>query len=317
MQTEQAIGWAIDYMQMHGPAPTGPAEPVRTMPWSMVARVPTGQGFVYLKQMAPTFAQEGRLLTTLAGWNGVWPLPRVLASNEALDCFLMEDSGVPLRGVLRQHYDVGLVTSLMSACAEIQKTSMAHIDNLLAMGLPDWRLENWPRLYADLIEHATAQQIDPDILLGLEGRKDALAKLCDRLAAYNIPATLEHSDFNDSNVLIKDGVAMLSDWGDAAINHPFFSLSAWLGSVRRNHGFMTHDPRYIAIRDAYLQCWQDYGAMDQLLGALAITDKLNPLRFAISFSRVSQCEGFGDYAEYHGYLAKSLGEFLDHIVPLP
>ena len=81
-------------------------------------------------------------------------------------------------------------------------------------------------------------------------------EMCDELAGYGLPETIQHDDFHDGQVFVRDGRYLLLDWGDACVSHPFFTLSvtlegqlAWgLDDV---HGSVDVRP----FRDAYLRAF--------------------------------------------------------------
>jgi len=56
-------------------------------------------------------------------------------------------------------------------------------------------------------------------------------KLCAELAGYGLPETIQHDDFHDGQVYVRDGRYHLLDWGDACVSHPFFTLSVTLEGV--------------------------------------------------------------------------------------
>jgi hypothetical protein len=62
--------------------------------------------------------------------------------------------------------------------------------------------------------------------------------LCDKLAAYGVPETIQHDDLHDGQVFVRhragDDVPesnVVMDWGDACVSHPFFTLSVTLEGV--------------------------------------------------------------------------------------
>ena len=95
---------------------------------------------------------------------------------------------------------------------------------LLAAGLPDRRLPTLPGAYDALL--AQLDDVDPR----LPGA-DAIADLCDRLAAFGIRETVQHDDLHDGQVFLGAGVHQVLDWGDACVSHPFFTLAVTLEGV--------------------------------------------------------------------------------------
>ena len=58
-----------------------------------------------------------------------------------------------------------------------------------------------------------------------------MREACEELASYGIPETIQHDDFHDGQVFVRDGRYLLMDWGDACVSHPFFTLSVTLEGV--------------------------------------------------------------------------------------
>ena len=58
--------WAHAILQRQGMTRLGQPKLIRDMPWSKVEQLKTEQGPVYLKQMTPLFAIEGRLMMYLS-----------------------------------------------------------------------------------------------------------------------------------------------------------------------------------------------------------------------------------------------------------
>src|SRR5678815_6102596 len=56
-------------------------------------------------------------------------------------------------------------------------------------------------------------------------------QICADLIAFGIPDSLNHGDFHDGNVLLKNGRITFFDWGDASVTHPFVSLLTFFVSI--------------------------------------------------------------------------------------
>ena len=113
---------------------------------------------------------------------------------------------------------------VLEAYARVQLACEDEVDALLAAGLPDRRLPTLPGAYDALL--AQLDDVDPR----LPGA-DAIADLCDRLAAFGIRETVQHDDLHDGQVFLGAGVHQVLDWGDACVSHPFFTLAVTLEGV--------------------------------------------------------------------------------------
>ena len=78
-------------------------------------------------------------------------VPSVLAENTKLDCFLMRCAGNNLRTRLKKQFDEDLVCRTMQQFVDFQIQAADYVDDLIAMGVPDYRLEHLPGLYDALV----------------------------------------------------------------------------------------------------------------------------------------------------------------------
>ncbi|WP_172730205.1 hypothetical protein [Neorhizobium tomejilense] len=110
----------------------------------------------------------------------------VLALNEGMGTFPMPDGSEPLRGKLKESYDLQIVGTLLNRYASIQRTFSSQLDPLFMLGLDDWRMAVFPDLYDNLVHD--------DILLRreglgsaeiekLQGNGEKVRRLCALLAA--------------------------------------------------------------------------------------------------------------------------------------
>lgn len=154
-----------------------------------------------------------------------------------------------------------------------------HISELLSIGVPDYRLPALPGLYTKLITDVKSLNLDQpkgltsDELRRLEELSPRFEQICAQLAAYDIPASLNHGDFHDGNVLLKNGRVTFLDWADAGISHPFVSLRTFFVSIEialdlEDYSFT---PEMAALLDHYLELWQRFGSRDELLAAYQLS----------------------------------------------
>jgi Ser/Thr protein kinase RdoA (MazF antagonist) len=106
-------------------------------------------------------------------------------------------------------------------------------------------------------------------LVGSVGR---VREMCEELAGYGLPETIQHDDFHDGQVFVRDGRYLLLDWGDACVSHPFFTLAVTLVGVLSwglddIQGSVDVEP----FRDAYLVPFERFAAEGGDLAAAAKT----------------------------------------------
>lgn len=308
MINNEIVVWAKERLSNLGYVILAEPEMVRSMPWSQVARLHTTKGNVYLKITAEPFSQEANLLTFLDDI-GVQCIPKVIAMNHDKRCFLMEEAGKTLRDKLKTKYDISFPSQALNTYAVLQLKCIPYVHQLLAMGVHDWRLVQLPKLYSDFIAQTNMLKQDGLSEADLKALKDFypnFISLCTELANFNIPETLEHGDFQDNNILIKNNKIMLHDFGDATITHPFFSLASFLYSAERHHDIHQGDPNYTALYNSYMMPWQISITPEKQQAAFYIARKLGRFVFALSFARIKSCEGIEAFPEYNGYIAQAL-----------
>lgn len=244
--TSEIQKWADNVLKGQGYLIEDNFESVRAMPWSHVYRILTSKGYVYLKQTAPNFSREGRVLTYLLQQK-FRSLPSVIAMNDSLNCFLMLDAGNTLRSVLKDSYQKEWPLKALKTYALLQHQSIEYVQKLKSLGLEDCCLSKLPKLYQYLLDKKNFLKVDgleSIEIQELENLYPKFVEICQKIAHYNIPETLEHGDFHDHNILIHQEKITISDWGDAVISHPFFSLASFLDSAGRNHNIVSDSEIY-------------------------------------------------------------------------
>lgn len=309
---DPAVAWAKNWLGAHGLSAPGEAVLLRAVPWSRVYRFETDKGRFYLKVSAPAFAREAALIGLLALRFGDTVLP-VLVHDTDLGAFLMPDGGEPLRARLKESYDGDLVCRLLGRYGRMQQALASDVDSLLALGLQDWRMAVFPKIYADFVadeDLLTGEGLAGDEIEALRERGGDVQRLCGALGAFDIPETLEHCDFHDNNVLVREEKFVINDWGDAVISHPFFSLASFLDSAARHHGLGPASDLAGDLKRAYFEAWLSQESLDQQERILSLVEILRPLEFAFNFRRVRDTTGAEGFQPYRGHIGAALRRFL-------
>ncbi|MFA6303672.1 MAG: hypothetical protein WC627_11165 [Legionella sp.] len=189
------INWAANYLM-----DSIDSEVVVETPWSNVIRLTCSKGVFYLKQPAPTIAQEAKILQLLKA-----NVPSVLATNEDLHCFLLQDAGLNLRNYLKTNLQPDLLCRATQQFITMQRSVENHLHAFLSLGVLDWGLDKLPNLYDTLINQ--------NVFLKNEGMSDKEIQVLHKtsrkikqefalLAEYKVPETIVQPDFNTNNVLI-------------------------------------------------------------------------------------------------------------------
>jgi hypothetical protein len=194
--------------------------------WSTVLHVPTDRDKLFFKATAHETIYEAALTEALARW---FPdcMPEFVAVDARRGWMLMRDGGEQLRASIRPTKDIAPWKPVIARYAEVQIGLAEHVTEMLSLRIPDHRLSVLPTLFAELLAEESIFLIDQEKGLTsaewqqVKEKAPRLAEICQQLAAYGIPESLNHGDFHDGNVLIKDGRITFFDWGDGNITHPF------------------------------------------------------------------------------------------------
>jgi Phosphotransferase enzyme family len=196
----------------------GPPDSVRERPWSTIVRISTAGGPLWLKAAGPGCRYEPALLATLARYGAPHTvLP--LAVDEERGLSLLPHAGEVLRD---RHVDIPATWQrLLVQHGELQRLLEPATPELLARGVPDQRPAAFPE-HLDRLLADPPTGLEPGALRRLRESAPAYRRACEELAAYDIRPTVQHDDLHDGNVLVDhDGTHRVTDWGDAAVAHPF------------------------------------------------------------------------------------------------
>ena len=249
-------------------------------------------------------------------------VPIVIDINQKLYCFLMKDAGNSLRESLQHHFQTDLLCHAIKKYTYIQRAITKQINTFLALGVPDWQLEKLPMLYEQLIGQKEIFQEDGmtiDELHILHKLSPKFSSMCALLSHHKIPATLDHCDFHDNNILIENNTNNITiiDWGETVIAHPFFSMVSCLNNAAYRYALKETDDAYIELQDACLENWLGFTSQDNLLEAIFLTKRLWPIYSSLGFYRLmmsSNTKGFKSYADqYFTPLGRLTGFFREFI----
>lgn len=272
--------WATDYLMSKKYSLEHLPEIVQETPWSNVFRFTTSKGDVYLKQPAPLLAQEAKVLQILTHQFNA-SVPAVIAINDDLHCFLMQDAGLSLRKYLKREFHPNLLCQSIKAFAAFQRSIENNIEPFLALEVPDWRLNKLPQLYEQIIRQAEFLKADGLKNEELQTLHDLYPQISEEfklLSEYNISETIVHPDCNTNHILICPNTNQFAfiDLGELAISHPFFSLHNFLYTATIHHGVKEMDKTWYRLQDACIENWLELGTKEELLRAFTLAKKLGP-----------------------------------------
>jgi hypothetical protein len=284
-------GWIRISLEARDILQTGPIEQFHIRPWSTVLRVPTLNGLIYFKATAPSLAFEPALTDFLVKLRPDI-LPDLLAIDLQRGWMLMRDCGKPLREWIKAETSLERWRDILPLYVELQKELIPLTGQILALGVPDRRLETLP----DQFEHLVADE--KSLLIGqtggltsdeykqLKSMGKTFQRMCNELVSFNIPATLHHDDFHDGNLFLQNEHVRFTDWGESAVTHPFFTLVVLLRGASNSLDLAADDPGLTQVRDWYLNQWIDYAPFAELQVMVRLAERIGLVNRAMTWHRV-------------------------------
>ena len=246
----EAHEWIHEHVARLGAVAVGTIDQPHVRPWSTVMRVPTDRGDVYFKANTASLRHEAALVTVLAARRPDL-VPPLLAVDVERGWMLMTDGGTRLREIIERDRDLTCWLEILPLYAGLQIDLADQVDEMLAAGVPDLRLSTLPSQYEQLLDDLV--ELPSDDRRRLEGNVSQVREMSDELAGYGLLETVQHDDFHDGQVFVRDGRYLLLDWGDACISHPFFTLSVTLeGGLAWGLDDVQGSVDVRPFRDAYL-----------------------------------------------------------------
>ncbi len=267
----EAHAWIHARLAELGTSPAGEIEQPHDRPWATVLRVPTKRGDVYFKANAPALRFETPLVALLAERRPDC-VPPLLAVDLERGWLLMEDAGRRLREVVEEERALVRWLEILPLYAGLQLDVADAADDLVGLGVPDLRLAVLPGSFERLLDEVELPVEDRP---RVEASVPRVHELCEELAAYGLPETVQHDDLHDAQVYVRDGRYLVLDWGDACITHPFFTLSVTLeGALAWGLDDVEGSVDVTPFRDAYLAPFERFAGRGDLEAAATIALRL-------------------------------------------
>src|SRR5579872_2677431 len=100
--------------------------------WSIVVKISTSNGSIYLKQTPPDLFIEASVLKRCRETCGITDIPELIAVNNNLHCFLMKECGdATLRILFDGKLNVDLLVQGLEVYKNMQHATAKHIDAFL------------------------------------------------------------------------------------------------------------------------------------------------------------------------------------------
>lgn len=248
------ISWAKSTLEIIDEKSFSSSKYIVKTPWSNVLEINNGNEIVYLKQTPKDLFLEVKVIELLCNKCDIKTIPRVIAKNEQEHCFLMTKCGdISLRDYFQCKIQIDILKQAIINYKKIQYSTIEYIDDLIKVGVPDWRLDKFPDLYDELVsntEYLYDNNVTKEQQKQLYNYKSVVRNLCNELSSFGIAETLNHSDFHDNNILYNktNKTTAIIDLGETAINHPLFSLHACIEAAKNRYHLTQDSSEYKSLQ---------------------------------------------------------------------
>jgi hypothetical protein len=232
-------------------AVTGEIEQPHVRWWSTVLRVPTAEGDLFFKAVAPIHRFEAALTARLSVLQP-GRVTEVVDVDPERGWFLMRDGGTRLRELLESPADLHHWERVLPEYARLQLEVALHADEFLALGTPDERLAVLPELFRELLAKRPHGLTEDEYRQALEA-VPRFDEMCLALAEDGLGETIQHDDLHDGQVFARGGRYVVFDWGDSCVSHPLLSLTVTLRSTAAAFDLAPGGTELRRLRDAYLE----------------------------------------------------------------
>jgi Ser/Thr protein kinase RdoA (MazF antagonist) len=169
-----------------------------------------------------------------------------------------------------------LLNEMVNLLVEFQCSWEGRVEELLALGLPDWRGPALGAAIADVVER-TCEEIAAedritlaDFVRGLPGRLDDVARC-------GLKDSLVHGDFHPGNFRGDGRDLTLLDWGDSGVGHPLLDQPAFFDPIPA--------AAVAAVRMHWLQQWRQAVPGSDPARASALLAPIAAARQAVIYRR--------------------------------
>lgn len=313
---KQALNWIQELLSAHGLSLNGSPEIIHERPWSTVMRVATREGSVFFKAGSPVFAHEAGLTEYLAS---TCPevSPDLLGADRERNWLLMRDSGTELRTFIRSEHSLTRWQAILPQFISLQKGLSGKVNSLLALGVPDRRLEKLPKLFDQLIQKKDLCRVELEDGLSqaeyahLHELNNKFESACEELDALPIRPSLHHDDFHDGNLFLSGSRVIFTDWGESAVSHPFFSLIVLLRGAENSLEVGPDSPEISELRRWYLAGWRDCASKAELERAASLAGWIGLVNRALTWSQTLAALPETFRADYVSAVPAYLKEFIE------
>lgn len=309
------IAWARNALKIAEDKVFAESKVLLNTPWSSVMAINTAVSTVYLKHMPEQIALEPDIIRHLKNQFNA-SVPEVIADNKELNCFLMKDAGIPLRTTLKKKFNVDLMCEAIHQYTKLQISMGNHVEGLLELGVPDWRVDKLAELFANLLEQKDlliSDGLSEDEMSQLKSLLPNITLMCEKLSSFAVHDTLVQCDFHDNNILFDKNTDSFTyiDLGEVVISHPFFSLVACLWQMHKHYDVKEPDANFQKIQASCFKNFMAINTEENILGAFKISKVLWYVYEVLAQYRlIEACDREKMMGFQKGKLSKTLKSFI-------
>ncbi len=202
---------------------------------------------------------------------------------------MKECGDVSLRTLFNGRLNVAILIQGLEVYKKMQRATARYVDDFIQLGVPDWRLKQFPKLYNSLVsndDHLKSHGLEAAQIKKLQDLSGSLQALCHELSCYAIPDCLNHSDFHENNMLFSNSTKEVAiiDLGETAIDHPFFALYASLTNASFRYQLKPESRNYQLIYDTCFHGWLQ--SPQDLQKVMTLIPKLFPIYLVFAHMRL-------------------------------
>ena len=120
--------------------------------------------------------------------------------------------------------------TLVSILVSLQAEWCGREDELLALGVPDWRGDPLTMAIESVVQRTWPELVSEDRRT-LTELLETLPQRFASLAECGVPDSLVHGDFAPGNARGFEDTIVLLDWGDCGVGNPLLDMSAFLDRI--------------------------------------------------------------------------------------
>jgi len=258
------VEWADRELARLNRRRTGPPAQVRSWNLSLLLRLPTDHGVVWLKHVPPFLRHEGEIMELVRAESAA--VPTIFAADRGQGRLLLDD----VAGQDMYNVDSELAIRMVESHVRLQAGMTGRRGAILATGAPDWG--------AAALLHEVTNLLAPEGMVdGLDQFASRLPAMLEALYSCGLGDTLIHGDFFPGNFRFDGRRLVLLDWGDSGWGHPLLDMTAFLERIR---------PEQVSrVRDTWIQAWNEAYPGADVSRAADLIRPIGAVRQAVIYRR--------------------------------